>query len=227
MRIDSSRRPDVVGVEQRAHGHRIERRADERARAEQHVAGHLAEVLAEPRVERHPEPDLATIDDALGQVPAGHLLEHPLRLAPVHLHPRRQGERQLDQVVVEERRPQLDRGRHGHAVTPLEQVVGQPPLAVERQHALDGVDAVEAPRSTADGRRCRPAASRRSGAVNGANHDASRSSLGGRGQRPQRDPGPTGPAGGSRRSTAPNADSRSPAGTTSARFVQRAILYLG
>ncbi len=87
-----------------------------------------------------------------------------------HLDERRQRERQLDQPVVQERRPQLERRGHRHPVAALEQVVGEPGVRSRRASM----------RRT--GRRCAPAgdarrvSGRRPGAarvarssVNGAN----------------------------------------------------------
>ena len=84
---------------------------------------HVFQSASEPGVQRSTEADLAAVDDLIGQVPTGHLLDDPLRDPPTDFHRGRQTEREFDQVVVEKGRPQLQRSRHGHAVAPFEQVV--------------------------------------------------------------------------------------------------------
>jgi len=74
--------------------------------------------------------------DRLGQVSQGNPLDQPLPGKAPNLHARRQAERMLHQFVVQERDTPLHRGPHGHPVAPVEEVVGQPHLAVRVQHRI-------------------------------------------------------------------------------------------
>ncbi len=131
--------------------------------------------LAEPRVEGHPEACLGPVDDRRREAAPGHLLDQPLRRPVMDLQVARQAERRLDQLVVQERRAQLDRGGHRHAVTALEQVVRAARPRGRRAASGRVGRRSAAPIAVPGGRRPRPSRRRRSSAVNGANQPTSRS----------------------------------------------------
>src|SRR6266404_48577 len=79
---------------------------------EQELARQLAQVLAEPAREWDAEAALATLGDGPGQVVREGAAERDLARASALLERRRQREPELDDAMVEERRPQLERVRH-------------------------------------------------------------------------------------------------------------------
>ena len=105
---------------------------------EQVVGDRAARLRAEPAVDGGvEEADLRLVDDPVGDEASRRVLEHVLRLevasAPVHLEVRRHRGAQLDEVVIEEWHPHLERVRHRGAIEVVEHVVGEPELAVEEE----------------------------------------------------------------------------------------------
>src|SRR5512141_2218836 len=86
------------------------------------VVGGLLQVLPEPSSERHPESGLAAARDSRGQLCLEGPPERDLALTPAGLERVGQREPELDHLVVEERRAQLERVRHGRNVCLEEEV---------------------------------------------------------------------------------------------------------
>ena len=60
---------------------------------------------------------------------------------------RRHARGELDQLVIEQRHAALERDRHAHLVGQQQQVVGQLRLRVDRQHVVQLVARVAAPKA--------------------------------------------------------------------------------
>ena len=90
----------------------------------------------EPATEGNGEAALGARDDGLGQYPAHRALEQGLALAVLELKLGRDGGRELDELVIEQRHPRLDRVGHAHPVH-----LGQD---VERQVAVE-IGVLQAP----------------------------------------------------------------------------------
>ena len=95
-------------LEQALDGARFEDAAVAARRRQQHVAGESLEVAAEPVGKRHGKAVLLPVDDRVRQDAAHRLLEDVLRVAAVQAELRRNGRRELHELVVEQRRPRLN-----------------------------------------------------------------------------------------------------------------------
>jgi hypothetical protein len=102
---------DVVG-EQGLHGAAVEEATCRGALAEQEVAGELAEVGAEPARHGNAEAALAELEDLRRQVVGERTAECDLAVRSACLQRVGQAEPELEHVVIEERRSQLERARH-------------------------------------------------------------------------------------------------------------------
>ena len=106
------------------------------ARVEQHVARDGAPLAAHPDPERHRESHLLPRQD-LGRDDRLHrLAQDPLGREPAQLQPGRQRRGELDELVIEERHPALDRRRHAHLVL-LHQQLDQVGLEVGVEQAVE------------------------------------------------------------------------------------------
>ena len=99
-----------------------------------------AEVLAQPLLHRRAEALLRAVDDLVGQqVPRRPSRRTCLPTPSRYFISRRQRQRELHELVVEERLAPLDRARHRDLVEPHEQQLGQPLLELEVGHPLEDV----------------------------------------------------------------------------------------
>ncbi len=119
--------PDRRGVEEASLPHRSGREA---------VVDEWAEVLVDPGPERCAEARLGPPDDRLGKHTLHRLLEHVLAGRPPELQPGGNVTSEVDQLVVEQRDPDLGRRRHAHPVRVGEVEARQERLHVEVQQAV-------------------------------------------------------------------------------------------
>ena len=107
--------------------------AAERVPVEQHVARVVAQLVAEPFGQRQPEAALGRVEHLVRHPAAQRPAQGDLLLPAADLVARRQRGRELHQLVVEQRRPRLERRRHRRDVDLHEQVVGQVGLRRRRR----------------------------------------------------------------------------------------------
>ena len=109
--------------------------ARERAPVEQRLAHQRVAMDAEPGAERGvEEPALGLVDDRVLDQPAARALEDLLAAPVIHAAGVRQARAELDELVVHEGDPHLERRRHRHLVEVQEHVVHErePRVEVER-----------------------------------------------------------------------------------------------
>src|SRR5439155_22022533 len=94
---------------------------------------------AQPWSDRHAEPLLTAVEDRRRQEAVERPLEDVLRGPPAQLEVGWHATGQLDEVVVQERRPYLEPARHARAVDVHEILVGEIELAVLVDQPLDRV----------------------------------------------------------------------------------------
>jgi hypothetical protein len=108
-----------------------------RARVEQDVAHHAADLTLEPTVDRPAEkPHLRPVDDVVRNAPARDRTEDVLCLVPAQLEPRRHARAELDDPMIEVRDAHLQRMGHRRPIDVMEHVVGEAELGVEHESAL-------------------------------------------------------------------------------------------
>src|SRR5262249_54146164 len=148
-----------MGVDEPGDRCRVEDAAAAQPLRREHLADEAGERTAEPLAERDPEPLLAAPEDLgrqpIGQRPLEELLQGP---EAAELERGRDAPHELDEGVIEERRAELEPGRHAGAIAVHEVLSRQVELAVavdeavggalgvtRRQHGGDGGGPVEAP----------------------------------------------------------------------------------
>src|SRR5690242_16441012 len=100
--------------------------------AEEVVADRPTRLRTEPRVDRVvEEADLRLVDDPIRNESADRMLEHVLRVEPMHLVLRRDRGAVLDEMMIEKRHANLQRVRHRCPVEVMEHVVDEAELAIE------------------------------------------------------------------------------------------------
>jgi hypothetical protein len=102
----------------------------------------LAEIAAEPLLDRRDEPLLRPLDDVAWQQAGDRLLEQHLAAFPGRAQPRPQGHGEFDHVLIEEGHSSLDRVGHGHLVHAHQQQLGEAVLQLQVRHALQQVGAL-------------------------------------------------------------------------------------
>src|SRR6478752_2952824 len=86
--------------------------ASARRRTEEHVTGEVAQLLAEPARDGHAEAGLATLEDLGWKVRCERAPQRDLAGRAVEAQVVGEGERELRELEVEQRRPQLEGVRH-------------------------------------------------------------------------------------------------------------------
>src|SRR5262249_37930389 len=121
---------DRVGVEQAASPDALWR---------QELVHGRAQIVSEPLAERNHEPLLAMRQDLLRQDPRERGLEKPLQAPARHLVARRQAQALLDDPVVAEWCPYLERAGHAHPIGHGEEIVGKVGRQINAEGSVDGV----------------------------------------------------------------------------------------
>src|SRR3954469_9559468 len=128
--------PGAVRLEEAVHARIVQKTSLGEAGAAHLALRASPEVAAKPLRHWRAESLLATIQDLRGQQVAHGLSQCVLAAAAAELHPGRQCEGELDELVVEEGLAPFHGARHRHAVEPRQEQLGKPLVQLEIAHAL-------------------------------------------------------------------------------------------
>src|SRR5215831_11523523 len=108
--------PALVEPQQLLEVSHVEQASLPAAIREQQITRKRRQLSPEPRGERHGKAMFGTVDDVVWKNAAHRLFEEVLRGAAMQTQTRGQLRRKLDDVMIEQWRPCLDRVRHRHAI---------------------------------------------------------------------------------------------------------------
>ncbi len=128
-----------MGVDQPLDGPGAEKLPHDAAATPQRLPQFLSQRSPEPRPQGHAESPLWPVDERRAQLLAQDLPERQLAQPAVKTRGQGHPPHQLKQLMVQQRRPRLQRNRHAGAVDFHHQVLGNVVAAVHRAHLVDRI----------------------------------------------------------------------------------------
>jgi hypothetical protein len=133
--LGAPREPSNTGREIRSEPNTIRQAAGLR-----HLLLHPLRFGRDPRCHRRAESLLRPVKYDLGKMVSHRALQHPFLLAVAQVPGCRQAEDLFDELMVEKRRPHLDRRRHAGPIDFREDVVGKKRLEIEILQPGEGIE---------------------------------------------------------------------------------------